>query len=267
MKTFSVLSWNVQGKLNLTGYTSFKKIEPYLRNATHDILALQEMPDARVKLKPTGILRSYNAYIPRFNSLRYNRERGFNQNILLSKHPFIRVSELTFPSWENHPLENCIRADVQIAKIAVRIYVCHFQIFKTGVSTRLRQLERIFADAKRHTGPIIICGDLNTTIPKPGWRRTLTDIWHQEPIDELIINGKLLTSEERSLFKKDILEHGYTEVLGPRTPTWSPFKTPAWQLFKRKLDWFIIKDLKPLDYKLGEYVSDHRAVHVTLRLK
>lgn len=181
--------------------------------------------------------------------------------MLLSKYPFLRADEIIFPP-ENHnvPLENCIRSDIRINDQILRIYNCHLGIYKVGITTRLKQLEHILSDARGHYGPTIICGDMNVTVPKTGWNRRIITLWHQEPKQEMSVNGKFIDYDERELFNETINRYGFKEALDLYTPTWSPFKSKHWELFNLKLDWFIFKNLGTTDIRLGDYTSDHRAI-------
>lgn len=267
MQTLSVLSWNVQGKVNLTGHTLFKKIKPYIIGLSSDIVALQEMCNAEKMLGKLDTLNGYNIFIPKFNKRRHGGKQGFNHNILLSKYPILRAEEIIFPSWNlKVPLENGIRADIQVGGQVLRIYNCHFAIFKVGIDTRLKQLAYILEDARSYKGPTIICGDMNVAIPKKGLRRKIVTGWHQEPRREMSVNGKFIDYDEREIFNKTISKHGFKEVLDLYTPTWSPLKSKRLELFKLKLDWFMVKNLEVTDIKLGDYVSDHRSVEVRCRL-
>ncbi len=267
MLHFSVLSWNIQGRLNFTGFTFFKKIKPHLLHSSADIIALQEMCDAEKILKKTQIFKQYYLFIPQLNKRTHNQTTGFNHNVLLSKYPILAAQEMSFPplSKKVH-VENCIRADIQITNQIVRIYNCHFPIYKTGVLTRLKQLEYILSDAVTHNGPTIICGDMNITIPKKGWNRKVIRLWHKVPKKELSVNGNFIDYDERELFNKTIDQHGFKEMLDLYTPTWSPLKSSIWQTFGLKLDWFIVKNLGATNYTLGTYVSDHRSIEVRCQI-
>ncbi len=267
MQNLSVLSWNVQGKVNITGHTLFKKIKPHLINLSSDIIALQEMCNAERMLGKIGTLKAYNIFIPELNKGRHNGIPRFNHNVLLSKYPILRADEIIFPSWNRKiPLENGIRADIQLNNKVLRIYNCHFAIFKVGIGTRLKQLEYILSDSRGHKGPTIICGDMNVAIPKAGFRRKIITGWHREPKREMSVNGKFIDYDEREIFNETISQHGFEEVLDLYTPTWSPLKSKHWELFKLKLDWFMVKNLEVTDIKLGDYVSDHRSIEVRCNL-
>ncbi len=262
-----VLSWNVQGKINFTGHTPFNKILPYLLISAPDVIVLQEMCDAELKLnKLPNLLKEYKIYIPEFNTRKRNGN-CFNHNVILSKHPVLEFKEIHFPQLNPGVfLESASRADIKINDSVLRIYNCHFGIFRSGIATRIRQLEHILLDAKKYQGPTVICGDLNVTIPKKSLLRHIISLWHQEPKSEMTINGKLIIEDEREIFNKIIVKHGFKEVFNLYTPTWSPFKSKMWELFCLKLDWFVIKNAEVADARLGDYFSDHRPMEVQLLL-
>lgn len=256
MQNIIIQSWNAQRELNYTGYTSLKKFKKYLKTFSADIIALQEVCDANKIFKDVTEFDSYNVYIPKINKSPYNRIPDYNYNVILSKYPIKDVKEINFPnSISGKILESVTRVDIQLENKILRIYSCHFGIWGIGTETRLRQLEIILSDTSLHSGPVIICGDLNPTIPKPGWNRWIISHWHHEPRNE--INTNL---DERELFNQTIQKYGFKESLDLCTPTWSPFKSKIWEMFKLKLDWFIVKNIKVTDIQLGEYISDHKSI-------
>lgn len=264
MQTISVLSWNIQGDTNITGHTSLAKIKPHLLETTADILVLQEALHAQTMLSNIGLARAYYTFVPESNT---KPKTGFNHSVVLSTYPIEEASEIMFPNWgQQRYLESVTKADIRIDTHILRIYNCHFPIFRAGIATRVKQLEYVLADSLTHTGPIIICGDLNTTTPKEGWRKKIIQTWHMQPSADRMVYGKEVTVDERELFNTILSTYGFTEVLNLTTSTWSPFKTKHWELFNLKLDWFMIKNLTPINYTLGRYVSDHRPIEVRLRV-
>jgi endonuclease/exonuclease/phosphatase family metal-dependent hydrolase len=267
MASFSVLSWNIQGKVNLTGFTRYKKITPHIREADADIVALQEIHNAKVRLARNSILKEYHAFIPAKNKRLHNRTDGYNSNVILSKYPIRSAGELSFthiPAKVH--LENCSWAKVKIGKILLKVYSAHFPIYRAGAATRLHMLEHILEDAGTHTGPVIICGDLNTSSPRPGLKRAIIHSWHQPPRSELLVQGKKIKVDERDLFYRMAQNYHFTEALNLRTPTWSPIKSRSLELFRLKLDWFMVKGLSIESYELGEYISDHKSITVRCHL-
>lgn len=262
MQDFSITSWNAQRELNYTGYTSYKKFKSYVKTFDTDIILLQEMCNAKEYLKNIPELEAYNVFIPKINISPANRIPSYNFNVILSKYPILKTEEVVFPQWSNHRvLQNCTRVDIQLNDKILRIYNCQLPIFRAGIETRLKQLEFILSDAKNHSGPVIICSDMNTTIPKIGWKRWIISHWHHEPYNEMLVEY-----DERKLFNETIKKYGFRECLNLGTPTWSPWKSKIWEMFNLKLDWFIVKDLEVTNIKLGEYVSDHKSIEANCRV-
>lgn len=268
MRQLSVISWNVQGKINWTGYTPFRKILPSLVAEPADIIALQEMCNAERILARTKAFDEYNIVIPEHNTSSFHGKPGFNQNVVFSKFPIVDVKEIIFPYFNTKEhLENATRVDLQIDDTILRIYNCHFTIFRAGIATRLNQFIHILEDAAKHNGPTIICGDLNAAMPKKGIKRKVIRLLHQEPKHEMEIDGKFIDGEERQMFYEILRGFDFIETPDLYTPTWSPLKSERFELFKLKLDWFMVKNLKAELIELGKYISDHRAIKTRVTLK
>ncbi len=157
-------------------------------------------------------------------------------------------------------MQNCTRVKIKINEKHLVIYNCQLTIIKVGIATRLKQLEYILSDAKKHKGPVLICGDMNSLVPKSGWGRGVITTLYREPKKEMFVNGKFIGHDERILFSKIIKKYGFKDALKLNTPTWSCFKSKNWEMFKLKLDWFITKDLKVVNIKLDDYITDHKSI-------
>lgn len=252
MENFSVLNWNAQGQINITGYTFFKKIQKFLAVHPYDIIVLQEMPER--KLKNLVGLKDYHV-------------AASENKMVLSKYPIANTEVLNFPTFNKKvKLGNSLKVDIKIGQKILRLYNCHFAIFRVGMATRLKQLEHIISDSQSHTGPTIICGDMNVTIPKVGLNRKIITLWHQEPKREMVSEGRYIKMDERERFNRLAEKHGFKEVLDLYAPTWSPFKSGLWELFKLKLDWFLVKNLSVDKANLGDYISDHRPIIVSCNI-
>src|SRR5581483_11689728 len=267
--------WNVQGRGRWMT-TPFDKILPELVKNKADIICLQEMTDAEKKFSGLRQFEKYNFFIPEFNLRRDSRKEGFNHNILLSRFPIARAAELAFPFFPKKlvPLERAMWADLRIGGQNLRIYNCHFIIRLAGMATRLKQLEFILADAQKHKGPTIICGDMNVATPKQGISRQIIKSWNRWPKEELYFMGEPVRHSEKEAFARLIKQYGFAEILDMNVPTWSFLKTdflekPKLKLdgfFVNKLDWFLVKNLNLVEARLGEYISDHRPVSVKCKL-
>ncbi|MEK6984716.1 MAG: endonuclease/exonuclease/phosphatase family protein [Nanoarchaeota archaeon] len=265
MAGFSVLSWNAQG-IRHYAKTDFEKILPFLHSCASDVICLQEMPEAKSKLAFLEKLEQYTSFIPK-----YNNPPSFggnhNHNIILSRFPIEKSGEITFPEIINkQKLEGAIWADISINKIRLRIYNCHFGLFGFGFVERIRQLEIILKHALKFDGSTIICGDMNTTIPRHGLPRKIVQWFYKIPPGSMRYHNDYFEEDERYAFAGKAQEYGFTEAADIKKPTWSlPYIN--YELFNLKLDWFLIKYVQVNDICLGPYISDHRPISAECFLK
>ena len=107
---FTLLSWNIQNSFRVpaslrwdsvwhvvAGYTPFKRIVPWLLNASPDIICLQEIMDAKEKLAHVPELSKYHSFTPKRNSRKDHASAQSNSNIVLSKFPIVHAKEISFP--------------------------------------------------------------------------------------------------------------------------------------------------------------------------
>jgi endonuclease/exonuclease/phosphatase family metal-dependent hydrolase len=261
MKKLSIVNWNVQRKNFYIGFTSLKKIREHLSTLESDIIILQEMCNAKKTLDGLSNLNLYNIFIPKINDRKYNRKEGYNFNVILSRYPIVESKEIIFPKFnQKEILQNCTRIKIKLDKKHLLIYNCQLTIIKAGMATRLKQLEYILDDAKKHKGPVLISGDMNDVVPKAGWKRGLIETLDREPKNEMFIDGKLITYEEKKLFMKTIKKYGFEEALKLNSVTWSPIRSRLWEAFKLKLDWFMVRNMKVKNIKLHDYITDHKSI-------
>lgn len=268
MNKLRILSWNIQGNFNWTGFTNFKKVSPSFEETQADILAIQEFSNAEELAPRIENFKNFHKYIPSFNQDETKLKKRVNQNVVVSRYPIVHAGEIKFHFKNTYRgIDNITKTDIEVGHKVLRIYNCHFPIFRTSVATRLKMLEVITSDAKTHAGPTIICGDLNTTVADYWWRRLPIRLWHMLPPGYAKIKGRAMETCEAEYIEQNIFKpQGFSEVLDLHTPTFTPFKTTAWQLFKQKLDWFAVKNLKVASAKLHEYISDHRALEVEVEV-
>ncbi len=265
MKDFSILSWNVQGRKHRgINKTPFKKILPKLIVKPYDIICLQEMPDAAEKFAGVAAFADYHIFIPKVNAGQDYGKQGFNHNVLLSRHPILTVEEVSFPNHAKSGLaiENGIKAGISVAGQELRLYTCHFMMYKAGLASRIRQLEFILADAGKFKGPTVICGDINAVMPKNGLAKKIIKWWHRWPNEDMSLDNRPVDVDERYLVHEKIRQHGFKENFDIHKPTWSLVRHGAWELFKLKTDWLLTKNLNVVEANLGDYVSDHRPISV-----
>ncbi|MFA6306586.1 MAG: endonuclease/exonuclease/phosphatase family protein [Patescibacteria group bacterium] len=246
---FSVLNWNIHGTRHYTK-TDFNKVTPILGKADADIFCFQEAQELRGKLNNFNRLRALDRVFPKNVN---------DNNIILSKFPIISSGEIAFPQFADRPLEEALWADIQIENKIIRIYNCHFGILGAGPKQRADQLKLILADSRRHDGPVIICGDFNTTIPPAGAKRKIVQWFHKEANESLFLNGKYFYGDERYVFLDIAARAGFHEATDILKSTWCipPF---GWELFNLKLDWFLVRGVEATKVSLGDYISDHRAI-------
>ena len=261
MKKLSIVNWNVQRKNPYIGFTSLKKIKTHLSTLFDDIIILQEMCNAEKTLKDLPNLTSYNVFIPKLNARKYNRKFGYNFNVILSRYPIVQSDEIVFPNFNQKTVQqNFTRVKIKLGKKHLLIYNCQLTIAKAGMATRLQQLEYILADARKHKGPVLICGDMNDVVPKTGWERKIITTIDRSPKKDMYLKDKLISCEEKELVIDAIKKYGFKEALKTNIPTWSPIRSEMWEMFKLKLDWFITKDLEVKKIKLDDYITDHKSI-------
>lgn len=253
---FSLLSWNIHGK-NPVINTRISKIVPELERVPADILCLQEARRAKALLRTLPGLLEYSKIIPATKS---------NDNVILSKHHVERHGEIAFPTTWAFSLENALWADVVIAERTVRVYNCHFGIIGFGPSTRLEQLRYVLDHAERHTGPSIICGDLNTVGQNKGFGRVVLRTCNLSFPGEYTIEGEELLEEERYLLARVAEERGFREATDMTQATWRLPHSP-WEPFNMKLDWLLVRGIDTPSVSLLPYVTDHKAIHAHCLLR
>jgi endonuclease/exonuclease/phosphatase family metal-dependent hydrolase len=253
---FSILTWNIHGKRSVTK-TSFAKIAPALEELEADIMCFQEAHEMRERLSTIPALHTRHRVEPR---------AGFNQNLILSRLPISERGELSFPELSMRQLERALWADIPVGSKVVRIYNCHFGIFGSNSTVRAHQLRFVLNHAESHSGPVIVCGDLNTTIPLKGMQRKMVQFLHMQPTNSLYVEGEHVVEDERYAFMKIAERHGFREATDISQPTWrvAPF---TWELFKLKLDWLLVRDVETPRVVLHPYISDHKAIHAECLLK
>ncbi len=246
---FSVLTWNIHGKRHITK-TNFSEVIPALESIQTDILCLQEAEESRDRLHKIHALSEFEQVFP---------TTGYNQNVILSRFPVLAHGDVVFPKLVNTWLENALWADIAVSGTVVRVYNCHFGIVGAGPSSREQQLHCICDHAESHSGPVIVCGDLNTTIPKQGFRRKLVQLFHLQPEKKMKIDGKKFNHDERYGLVKVAERRGFREVTDITQATWRvyPFN---WELFNLKLDWFLVRGLDTHGVHMYPYITDHRAI-------
>lgn len=247
---FSVLNWNIQGTKHYTN-TNFNKIAPALKKIKADIFCLQEAQELIKLIKNIDELKLFNFV--------FSDENKNGADVILSRFPILSAGKLELPLLVNGNIYKILWANIKIADDVLKIYNCHLEIIGIGPRERADQLTYILKDAKKHRGPVIVCGDFNTTIPASGFARKIVQWFHQEKNSSLLLDSNYINKDERHFFLSVAKKEGFNEATDISKSTWciSPLK---WELFNLKLDWFLSRDIKILKINLGNYISDHRAI-------
>jgi endonuclease/exonuclease/phosphatase family metal-dependent hydrolase len=133
------------------------------------------------------------------------------------------------------------------------------EIVGVGPKQRIDQLNFILEEAKQHDGPVIVCGDMNTTIPSAGLGRKIVQLFHKVISDNLIADENYHHQDERHSFLLAAQQAGFKESIDIRKSTWCIMPL-RWEIFSLKLDWFLVRNIKKPEVSLGKYISDHRSV-------
>ena len=216
-----------------------------------DIVCLQEAREARDKLSRLDAFDFYERVMP---------QRKDDQNIILSRFAVRARGEVHFSQLASRRLQPALFADMPVDGKTLRVYNCHFGIVTVGPAAREQQLRRVIEHAAEHSGPVIICGDMNTTIPRHGLRRSMVQLFHLQPPGSVRVNGERFAGDERYAFVKVAEEWGYREATDISQSTWSIYPL-KWELFKLKLDWLLVRGVETSNVVLHPYISDHKAIH------
>jgi endonuclease/exonuclease/phosphatase (EEP) superfamily protein YafD len=255
---FSILDWNIQGKKYYNIRTSFKKIQPVLEEINADIICLQEGESIIDKLDYYTKTKKYNCV--------FSHEDKDGVNVILSKFKIISHGEINCPSFIDKCLGEILWADIQLGVKILKLYNCHFEIDGIGPKERAEALEFVLLDSTKHSGPIIICGDFNTTVPAYGWGRKFISWFHEIPKGSLMLNSATYLEDERYSFIKIAEREKFDEATDISKTTWAIFSW-RWEIFNLKLDWFFSRGLKASPAVLGKYISDHKSILVKCSIK
>lgn len=249
---FSILDWNIQGTQYYTK-TSFDKISPTLKRSKADIFCIQEGQDLISKFNKIAKFKSFHHV--------FSEENKDGANVIFSRFPIVSSGEFNPNLNTDKPLGKILWADIKIGNEIVKIYNSHFEIDGVGPKDRIALLKFIFNDSKEHQGGVIICGDLNTTIPENGIGRKIVQFFHSEKNISLIKNKKKSEDDERYYFLETAKKAGFRDVLDISKTTWC-IDLFHWEILHLKLDWFFIRELTVDKVTLNKYISDHKSIFV-----
>lgn len=264
MKDFNVLSWNIMGRG--TTLSTYDRILKKLNNLKADILCLQELFPSRKRVEQ--IQKSGNYNVVKTKKL-ITIDESYNACYIFSKYPVTDSGEIEFTDQATIrkikkmvDANRCTWADIQFNGDKVRIYNCHLKLIQTGIAERLRFIRLVLDHAKQVSGPVIICGDMNTVIPAVGWTRKIIQKFHKIPDQDQYINGEYYKKDERYIFNNLVESFDFKNITNIKKTTWALPHT-SFEIFKLKIDWFFTKNIKHKTIQFLPYTSsDHRPVLV-----
>ena len=262
MTEVSIFCWNVQGDLGRFSISS-QKIKNKLKalDSKFDIVCLQEFVDKKI-VKQFAKENNYSIVMSKENK---KTKKHYSYNIILSKFPLLEFGEILFTNFNVWEKESVIWATMKIGLQKLRLYNCHLQIFKVGMFERQEQIKTVYRHANNYQGSVVVCGDMNTTLPKKGLGRLLTQLVHKELRGSIAKDNEVSIKDERFAFAKIGEVFNFRDLLPINQPSWGlPFL--HWEVFKLKLDWFLVRDINNAKAIFGDYYSDHRPISATINL-
>jgi len=200
----------------------------------------------------------------KFN-LVFSPEDEDGTNVILSRFPIVTSGVINLAETFAKPSGKVLWADIKIGDKTIKVYNCHFGIVGSGPRTRIESLKIILQDSKKYSLPTIICGDLNTTIPARGWKRKITQWFHNEPDSSLFTEGKYPDDDERYSLLAVAEQDGFQETTDINRTTWVVSSLNL-EIFRLKLDYFLVKGLKANKSLLSGYISDHRSIFTLMSI-
>lgn len=186
-------------------------------------------------------------------------------NVLYTNLPILNSGELEFIREEfdgrDHFVGTALWATVNYGRKKVRIYNCYLNISRCGMKDRDSALRSIIKHSAEFKGPIVICGDMNTSIPTRKIHRRLLNWFHHVPESDVTEFGLYAHINEKYYFYDLAKKLGFQEITDINYPTWT-FPLPKIKLNfpEIKLDWFLIKNFRDYEYKFGPFIGDHKSI-------
>lgn len=262
---FSFITWNVQGRDIPRNY-NHRKVKKFLKKNAFDVACIQEFPNDKKNMKEIHKTKSYELFLSKSFS---HKRKTYNANVILSAFPMLQKKEISFPASDSEAYkklehhEECLFTDIHIDKKPVRIYNVHLSVKAVGIKERLAAIKKIMSHAAEHDGPVVIAGDMNTVVPRKGFARKIIQLYHNQPNESMIVDGKEYGGDERYIFDDAAAQNGFKQVTDLMQSTWAvPYTN--YELFNLKVDWIFIRDMSIERVKVGKYISDHRAVSCQL---
>ena len=141
-----------------------------------------------------------------------------------------------------------------------RIYNCHLSVAGIHPRERIKLLEKIITHSQKFTGPVIICGDMNTVLPaKPRNIKLIKWLLKIPLTKEEFVRLRREQKNEAQEFYRSAKKFGFEETAEMYKNTWVlPFT--KWELFGLKLDWMLYKGLVKNNHSVGKPIGDHKSV-------
>lgn len=240
------------------------KVVRLIKKNNPDVFCLQEITGYRVAERIRH-LTGYDYVISERVGTNFPLMFKHFHNVTFSRFPIKRNGNIVF---KNHNLSkkrefssNVFWADISLESgNSVRIYNCHITPRSLGMLERSQILVDIFKHADGFGKRILICGDMNTMMPKGRSYRRLLKIFHKVPSPDPSILGDYAYNDERHYFLNVARKFGYEETSDINLSTWCiPFT--GVQVVNVKLDWILYKGLNKINYELGPWIGDHRSIH------
>jgi hypothetical protein len=234
-----------------------RRIIKLVKSESPDIFCLQEITGKRS-------LSLINRLLPEYDYTVTAKSPGFpgikTLNATFSKLPTISQGELHLNRKKMHAgvaLWTILKKHKKFA-----VYNCYLSVSRQGFMDRGELLETILKHANALKMPAIVCGDMNTVIPKGKISRVFVKIWHRYPSIKL---PGLISSDERYYFYDIATKMGFKEAADIKENTWCfPFTTI--QLFGLKLDWMLYKGFSLHTAKHNPWMADHRGINAVFSL-
>jgi len=245
-----------------------KKVSNYLDKNLSDIICLQENPHAKEMFTNKSPYLSYKIVQSKKKNMFFS-----NANTILSRFAIVGSGEISFSKRNKNKFRRmasaldrheCVWADIKFPGVVLRVYNCHLKLMATTAKDRLRAIEKVYKHAKTASGPVVVCGDMNTVLShRKGIARKVIH-WFNE-IEDVYTHGKFQVIDERYGFRRLAEKYNMQDVLKIDKPTFAIPHTSI-ELFKLKLDWILIKKMRFISSNYGPYISDHRPIRAIFEL-
>lgn len=236
-----------------------KKLGRLLQKEQADIYCLQEVTSIRFVNRlnkivgysiavsnPTKTVKIFNFY-----------------NVILSKYPILESGELLFEEKLNRRRRifkgKAFWTVLEVGNIKIKIYNCHLNLFRQGVEERAEILTKIMTDSKKFKGPVIICGDMNTGVPKDKPYRKIIKVWSKYPMPSKDNIGDYASVNEKFYFLNTAKKYNFSELSDINQNTWR-MPVILSRKMQLKLDWMLYNKLKPIGCRFGPWIGDHRSI-------